>query len=408
MVTLRSSTKKSKAAAAAIQAKTVESKKKSSEKRNSKKSSIKDKNEKSSISNTLLSKVSLRYRLFGLEQFTTTTYGQVPEWSQDNEYILTGYRTVLPKWMDVFRSLLYLHNQTFNIYSHYVGSLIICNICFVWFIYEYVSIHHLQHSADPKCDTKFADPSILMDGPEALWNGFVGQLETYWVYQHVLKFVLESQSNVYAYTDERHEFMEIFSWLVFFVCSHIMLLTSATFHLTICQSEKTLVFGSKCDYLGIVFMIYGSNFLSSFYALYHCKFAVYLIYLSVLTIIAIGCGIVSMGRTFYTPKLRPFRAAMFVIFGVCSGAPAFLLIYETSYQYTNLSIGLAYIILEGVIYISGAAIFALRFPEKQFPGKFDIWGNSHQIHHFCVVTAMVCHFYGNILATRYYHGVKAA
>ena len=31
----------------------------------------------------------------------------------------------------------------------------------------------------------------------------------------------------------------------------------------------------------------------------------------------------------------------------------------------------------GILYAIGAILYALKFPERRFPGKFDIYGNSH-------------------------------
>lgn len=35
-----------------------------------------------------------------------------------------------------------------------------------------------------------------------------------------------------------------------------------------------------------------------------------------------------------------------------------------------------------------------RVPERFYPGKFDVWGNSHQIFHILIVMAVLAHFVG--------------
>ncbi|NWU07942.1 PAQR1 protein, partial [Cephalopterus ornatus] len=59
--------------------------------------------------------------------------------------------------------------------------------------------------------------------------------------------------------------------------------------------------------------------------------------------------------------------------------------------------------LMAVMYITGAALYAARIPERFFPGKFDIWFQSHQIFHVLVVAAAFVHFYGvsNLQEFRY-------
>lgn len=48
----------------------------------------------------------------------------VPSWYGENPYIYTGYRPVFAAAMPCFRSWLYLHNQTANIYTHLVPGLV--------------------------------------------------------------------------------------------------------------------------------------------------------------------------------------------------------------------------------------------------------------------------------------------
>jgi len=40
----------------------------------------------------------------------------------------------------------------------------------------------------------------------------------------------------------------------------------------------------------------------------------------------------------------------------------------------------------------GATLYALRIPEKIHPGKFDMWLNSHQLFHLCIVVAAAIHY----------------
>jgi adiponectin receptor len=52
------------------------------------------------------------------------SYDEIPEWYQDNEFIHNGYRLVSHSTHACFASLLYLHNETVNIYSHLIpGAL---------------------------------------------------------------------------------------------------------------------------------------------------------------------------------------------------------------------------------------------------------------------------------------------
>ena len=52
------------------------------------------------------------------------------------------------------------------------------------------------------------------------------------------------------------------------------------------------------------------------------------------------------------------------------------------------------LILMGVLYITGALLYALRIPERFFPGKCDVWFHSHQLFHILVIAAAVVHYQG--------------
>ncbi len=51
-------------------------------------------------------------------------YDQIPAWHQDNEHILSGYRPESNSSYRCFASWGHLHNETVNIYTHLVPSII--------------------------------------------------------------------------------------------------------------------------------------------------------------------------------------------------------------------------------------------------------------------------------------------
>lgn len=58
------------------------------------------------------------------------TWHELPEWYQDNEYILTGFRPISNSYRTCLRSMFEIHNQTGNIYSHLLGSLWMLGLAF--------------------------------------------------------------------------------------------------------------------------------------------------------------------------------------------------------------------------------------------------------------------------------------
>lgn len=59
--------------------------------------------------------------------------------------------------------------------------------------------------------------------------------------------------------------------------------------------------------------------------------------------------------------------------------------------------GIIFLILMGSIYIFGAMFYVTKFPERLYPGKFDIWLNSHQIFHIFVIIAGIVYYHSMAL-----------
>lgn len=75
------------------------------------------------------------------------------------------------------------------------------------------------------------------------------------------------------------------------------------------------------------------------------------------------------------------------------------------YDHAVKHLGLWYMVSMGLQYVCGAMLYGFRWPERQWPGKFDYVGQSHQIFHVLVVTAATCHWLGVIGCARYWHEV---
>lgn len=94
---------------------------------------------------------------------------------------------------------------------------------------------------------------------------------------------------------------------------------------------------------------------------------------------------------------------MFVLMGLSAVFPLGHGLYLYGYQGANDRIAMNYVVAQGLLYIAGAAIYANRVPEKWAPGRFDIWGSSHQIFHVFVLIAAAVHLTGLIKAFDYRH-----
>lgn len=268
-------------------------------------------------------------------------WDDLPHWQRDNHHIHTGYRPASFSFLVSFQSLTYLHNETVNIYSHLLPTMLAVPAAVV--LYRAVSSRY-QTASEP----------------------------------------------------------DIFAFGCFFAGAAFCLGMSATYHTISNHSPTVARIGNALDYVGIVGLIVGS-FVPSVYYGFYCAPTLQRLYWTMICTIGLGCSIVSLLPQFRTPRWRPFRAGMFVSMGLSAVFPVLhgLLLFGIG-QMTR-QIGLGWLLLQGFLYILGAGIYAARVPERLQPGKFDILGSSHQIFHVLVVCAAVAHLTGLLKAFDYRH-----
>lgn len=132
-----------------------------------------------------------------LEIKLTVLWHELPSWQQDNHYIRSGYRPASNSFRKSAKSLGYLHNETVNIYTHLIGSV------------------------------------------AALITGLI----------------------LYRILGPRYEtatLEDVFVFGCYFLGAILCLGMSATYHTISNHSPEVSSFGNKLDYLGIVFLIWGS------------------------------------------------------------------------------------------------------------------------------------------------------
>ncbi|TMW45922.1 hypothetical protein DOY81_008997 [Sarcophaga bullata] len=179
----------------------------------------------------------------------------------------------------------------------------------------------------------------------------------------------------------------------FFAGAIICLGFSFAFHTLSCHSVEIGRLFSKLDYCGIALLIMGS-FVPWLYYGFYCHYQPKVIYLSVVCVLGSLSIIVSLWDKFSEPGLRPLRAGVFMSFGLSGIIPA---IHYGAMEgwFTQISkSSLGWLILMGFLYILGALLYALRVPERWFPGKFDLWFQSHQLFHILVIAAAFVHYHG--------------
>lgn len=62
--------------------------------------------------------------------------------------------------------------------------------------------------------------------------------------------------------------------------------------------------------------------------------------------------------------------------GLSGVIPALHYVITDGFWHAIHKAALGWLVLMAILYILGAVIYAVRIPERIFPGKFDIWVNT--------------------------------
>jgi len=210
----------------------------------------------------------------------------------------------------------------------------------------------------------------------------------------VYRFIKRAEDYPFS-VDQQYETEQLSRWpiIVFLLSAVFCLLCSAIFHLFYCQSERANQIFLRLDYAGISILITGSCFPPLVYGFY-CQPLYYQMYLSFISVASLIVFFVSLCDFIHSEPYRKMKDLMYGGLGIFAGLPMFHLIYlsvTSPEQSDNLNFvsSLPYFLAVGVSYLGGLVIYSFKIPERFSPGKFDIYGHSHQIWHCCVLLGVI-------------------
>ncbi|CAB4066179.1 ADIPOR [Lepeophtheirus salmonis] len=184
-------------------------------------------------------------------------------------------------------------------------------------------------------------------------------------------------------TEIQHVEKAVFS--CFFLGAIVCMGMSFTYHTLCCHENKDV----------------GRLFAKFDYCVFYCNVKLQFIYLFIVVVLGIGAVVVSTFDFFGGPRFRALRAGVFIFFGLSGIAPATHYGIVNGWEKAVYEAALGWLILMGILYITGALLYAMRIPERFFPGKVDIWFHSHQIFHCFVMGGAFVHYHGiSLMATR--------
>lgn len=193
----------------------------------------------------------------------------------------------------------------------------------------------------------------------------------------------------------------------FYLGVGVCFLLSSTFHTINNHSKRIAAFGNQLDYLGIVLLMWGATIPTVYYG-FHDHVNLRNLYWSVVSVLGGLCCIATMNSRFRTPVFRPYRSMMYAGLGLSAIVFIVHAVILRGFSEANRRMSLDWMGLMAVLNLTGAAAYGIRIPEKMSPGRFDIYGSSHQILHFMVIFAGLAHMFGLLKAFRYYHNTLAA
>ncbi|KAK2155089.1 hypothetical protein LSH36_249g00039 [Paralvinella palmiformis] len=205
---------------------------------------------------------------------------------------------------------------------------------------------------------------------ECCRSAFRIHTETCNIWTHLLGCVGTILLAVYYLTFVTSDWLHGVTFSVFFSGAIFCLGASTIFHMLICHSEEMCILMAKIDYCGVIALIVSSFIPWVYFGFYCHDSTIKLMYMSSAVCLGSLCIWFVLQDKFREPRFRTIRADG-QIFG-CHD----------------------WLIFMAILYLSGGVIYAMRLPERLWPGKFDIWCQSHQILHICVVGGVVACYNG--------------
>ncbi|KAK0333547.1 inc metabolism membrane protein [Friedmanniomyces endolithicus] len=255
------------------------------------------------------------------------TYDLLPEPWRVNPHILSGYRFSETK-LDCVRSCFRLSNEMVNIWTHFLGLLLVLTIAF-------------------------------------------------YVYPSTPAFA--SATN-----------FDILIASTFFFAASKCLICSIVWHAMSSISNQTLMERFACvDYTGISLLV-AASIMTTEYTAFYCEPTSRWLYLSTTLVLGTAGTILPWHPTFNRADMAWLRVGFFVSLALTGFVPVLQLTYErgwdeTAYFYAPITKSV-------LVYFFGAVLYAAKIPERYLPGWFDYVGGSHNIWHIAVLGGILFHY----------------
>ncbi|KAI9268061.1 hemolysin-III related-domain-containing protein [Phascolomyces articulosus] len=254
-------------------------------------------------------------------------YEELPVPWRNNQHILTGYR-FLSTPAQCWHSLLYLHNETGNIYTHLIGFVVF--LC--------IGIYELFYS------------ELISTAP----------------------------------------LIDRVMFAVFFTAACKCLMCSTVWHTLSGINDYTIFKRVAClDYVGISVLICASVVLTEYYGFY-CDDMWRNTYMAGTGTLAVVGSIIPFMDWFEKREMKWLRITFFITMAASAAVPVGHL--YAIYGPELMNVWLSPVMKSIACYLLGVVVYGNQWPEAFWPGKFDHIGHSHQLWHLFVCGGIWYHY----------------
>ncbi|KAL6790214.1 hemolysin-III related domain-containing protein [Trichoderma sp. SZMC 28013] len=195
-------------------------------------------------------------------------------------------------------------------------------------------------------------------------------------------------------------YSDFFIFTFFILTVVVCLGLSTTYHTLMNHSFNVEQLWLQYDLVGIVILTLG-DLVTRIYMVFWCEHLQRKIYWSMIGVLGSLTIFAMLNPNFRGKRFRFFRALAFAGTGLSGFVPLIHGIRMFGLSQMMRQSGMPYYLIEGGFLLLGALIYVTRFPESRYPGKFDIYGSSHQLFHILVVFATVAQLIGILDAFGY-------
>lgn len=177
---------------------------------------------------------------------------------------------------------------------------------------------------------------------------------------------------------------------IYLIAAMKCLVSSVVWHIfSGCASAKWFERAACVDYSGVALLVAASVW-TTIYNEFYCQPNLALLYSLTTLVVGIVGAVLPWAAWFNQRENKPWRIVVFLTMCFTSLAPFAHAVFEHGlFETLNF---LSPILPSLLCYIIGLIFYAFNWPERAWPGRFDIFFHAHQIWHVAIVLAILLHY----------------